>query len=99
LRRHHNNKGEWQVRSGRTRQDVRRIAKKLHIHYQGETSMPVINMYKENPTMTLNPEERFPFSFGQKKAQLIVDNIEAIKLFAQDPEKAKQLYAGFKKEG
>ncbi|NBP30337.1 MAG: hypothetical protein EBV23_12325, partial [Flavobacteriia bacterium] len=37
--------------------------------------------YKGHKTITLNPEARYPFTFGLAKALLIVQNIEAIQKF------------------
>jgi len=42
---------------------------------------PAIDFYQGQPTLCLNPEARYKFSFGVKKAQMILDNIEAIKAF------------------
>ncbi|MBD3312022.1 hypothetical protein GF352_01025 [archaeon] len=33
------------------------------------------------------PEDNYPFKFGKSKAQLIVDNADAIKAFAAEEEK------------
>lgn len=43
----------------------------------------VIGSYKGNPTITLGPEGRYPFTFGLWKAKLILENIEAIKAFVE----------------
>lgn len=41
--------------------------------------------YKGNKMIKLLDEEgKWPFSFGKKKAQLIVDNYDEIKKFAQE---------------
>ena len=42
--------------------------------------------YKGNKMIVLKrtAEDNFPFSFGKKKAQLIVENYEAIKKFAEE---------------
>lgn len=51
--------------------------------------------FKGNPMLVLSQaaDDRFPFQFGLKKAKLILDHIEEIKLFvekhAQDPSKDK----------
>jgi len=42
--------------------------------YQGK---PVLQLFRSE-------EDRFPFSFGQAKAKLIVDNLEEIKKFAAE---------------
>ena len=43
--------------------------------------MPEITEYKENKLITLNPGEKYPFSFGLSKAKMILANIDAIKIF------------------
>lgn len=47
--------------------------------------MVEIGEWKGNPTITLNPEaDKFHrFSFGLRKAQLILDNLEEIRLFVE----------------
>jgi hypothetical protein len=42
--------------------------------------------YKGNKIMVIKRDEndRFPFSFGKNKAKIIVENIEAIKNFADE---------------
>ena len=42
---------------------------------------PVIGEYKGKPVITLNPESRFPFTFGMSKAKLIVKHYDAIVRF------------------
>ncbi|HPI73071.1 MAG TPA: hypothetical protein PK843_06945 [bacterium] len=42
---------------------------------------PVIGEYKGNPVITLNPGERFPFTFGVSKARLILQHLEDIRAF------------------
>lgn len=39
--------------------------------------------YKGNPMLVIkqNPEDKFPFQFGVKKAKLILEQIEAIRQF------------------
>jgi len=32
-----------------------------------------------------DPTGKYPFSFGKKKARLIMENVEAIKKFAEEP--------------
>ena len=54
--------------------------------------MPVeYSEYKGNKLIVLrrNPEDKYPFQFGKTKAKLIVENIEAIKAFAQEGDSAK----------
>lgn len=51
--------------------------------------MPVkIGSFKGHATISLNPESRFPFTFGVEKAKLILENLDAIKAFVgkQSPE-------------
>lgn len=40
-----------------------------------------ITEYKGKPTLTLNPNDSYPFSFQMAKAKMIVENIDAIKAF------------------
>jgi len=49
--------------------------------------MPVeIEEYNSNPVIVLKRDENdaYPFRFGLRKAQLIVENIDAIKKFVKD---------------
>jgi len=49
--------------------------------------MPVdIEEYNGNPVIVLKRDENdaYPFRFGLRKAQLIVENIDAIKKFVKD---------------
>ena len=48
-----------------------------------EKTKPIVSEYKGNPILTLNPDSRYPFSFGLSKAKLIVENLEEIKIFIQ----------------
>lgn len=46
-----------------------------------------IGSFKGNPTISLDADSKYPFSFGVKKARLVVQHIEAIKAFvAAHPE-------------
>lgn len=45
--------------------------------------MPEITEYKDNKLITLNPGEKYPFSFGLGKAKMILANIDAIKIFVE----------------
>jgi hypothetical protein len=38
--------------------------------------------YKGRPTLTLNPDAKFPFTFGAVKAKLILENLDAIREFS-----------------
>ena len=42
--------------------------------------------FKGNKIITLkrNADDKYPFSFGKAKAKLILENLEAIKQFAED---------------
>jgi hypothetical protein len=42
--------------------------------------------FKGNKTISLkrNPDDKFSFTFGMSKAQLIVENFDAIKKFVED---------------
>jgi len=57
--------------------------------YQRQEVQPIekafVSEYKGNPTCTIPVgDKRLPFSFGARKAQAIVDNIEFIRMFAHD---------------
>ncbi len=45
--------------------------------------MPEIQEFKGNKIICLNPESKFPFSFGVAKAKLILENLDAIKKFVE----------------
>ena len=45
--------------------------------------MPELQEYKGNKLICLNPGAKFPFSFGMGKAKMILENIEAIKIFVE----------------
>jgi len=47
---------------------------------QNETQ-PVITDFKGNPMLTLNPDSKYPFSFGLGKARLVLEHSEAIQKF------------------
>jgi hypothetical protein len=40
--------------------------------------------YKGNRLIVLDSEGKYPFSFGKKKAQLVVEHFAAIKAFAEE---------------
>jgi len=44
---------------------------------------PQIGEYKGNPVITLNPGERYPFTFGVAKAKLVLQHLEAIQSFVE----------------
>ena len=47
--------------------------------------------YQGKPILILKrtPDDKYPFSFGVSKARMIVENIEEIKKFVDENEKAK----------
>lgn len=45
--------------------------------------MADIQEFKGNKVLCLNPEDKFPFTFGLNKAKLILENIEVIKKFVE----------------
>ena len=51
-----------------------------------EESGPVVKEYKGHPILVLNPDSRFPFSFGLGKAKLIIEHLETIKEFIANQE-------------
>ncbi|MBN1540939.1 hypothetical protein JW992_02255 [candidate division KSB1 bacterium] len=48
---------------------------------------PVTGEYKGNPVITLNPNSRYPFTFGLAKAKMIIDYLEEIRNFVQEHDK------------
>jgi len=46
--------------------------------------------YKGKPTLTLNADSKWPFSFGLGKAKAIVEAIEIIKAFVAKHDKPKE---------
>ncbi|HNR68634.1 MAG TPA: hypothetical protein PKN04_11930 [bacterium] len=51
---------------------------------------PIIGEFKGNPVITLNPNSRFPFSFGLAKAKLILQYLPEIRRFIEDHDKSSQ---------
>ena len=49
--------------------------------------VPKIDMYKGNPVLVLNPEDKYVFSFGLTKAKLILQNLDVIKAFVEANDK------------
>ena len=50
----------------------------------------VLGSFKNNPTITLDPGSKYPFSFGVEKAHMIVECFAEIKAFAEaNPRKPK----------
>ncbi len=50
---------------------------------------PQVGEYKGNPILTLNPGERYPFSFGLAKARMILTHLDDIKSFVLQYSKEK----------
>ncbi|HNY91236.1 MAG TPA: hypothetical protein PKJ13_03375 [bacterium] len=50
---------------------------------------PVVGEFKGNPILTLNPDERYPFSFGLSKARLILAHLDDIRAFVEQYSKGK----------
>lgn len=50
---------------------------------------PQRSVFKGKQILTLNPESKFPFTFGPAKAKMIVDNFDAIKSFYNDTKDEK----------
>ncbi|HPG40930.1 MAG TPA: hypothetical protein PLP19_18105 [bacterium] len=48
---------------------------------------PTESEYKGKPILTLNPEDRYPFSFGVTKAKLILQYLDEIKAFIEKYDK------------
>ena len=46
--------------------------------------VPKTETYKGHELLVLNPNEKFPFKFGAKKAQMILDNLDHIREFASE---------------
>lgn len=45
--------------------------------------MAEIQEFKGNKVLNLNPESKFPFSFGLAKAKLVLENLDVIKKFVE----------------
>lgn len=52
--------------------------------------MAEVSEYKGNKVLVLNPEEKYPFSFGLAKAKLILENIQEIERFYNDHKKPEK---------
>ena len=52
-----------------------------------QKTQPVVEEFKGNKVLVLNPGSKFPFSFGVGKAKVILENIEAIKKFVAEYDK------------
>jgi hypothetical protein len=57
------------------------------VELEEKTNKPVVGEFKGNPILTLNPDERYPFSFGLSKAKLILAHIEDIRAFVEQHNK------------
>lgn len=51
-------------------------------------SFAEISEYKGNPVLTLknDPDDRYPFTFGVKKAKLLLEHLDDIRKFVADHE-------------
>jgi len=52
-----------------------------------EAQGPIVDEYKGNKILILNPGSRFPFSFGLGKAKMIMQNLDAIRKFIEQYDK------------
>jgi hypothetical protein len=52
-----------------------------------KSNVPEIGEYKGRPVITLNPGERYPFTFGLAKAKLILQHIDDIRVFVEKYDK------------
>lgn len=48
---------------------------------------PIVDEFKGNKVLVINPGSKYPFSFGVGKAKLILEHLEAIKKFVQEYDK------------
>jgi hypothetical protein len=48
---------------------------------------PIVDEYKGNKILVLNPGSKFPFSFGLAKAKLVLQHLDAIRQFVQEFDK------------
>jgi hypothetical protein len=53
------------------------------VDQEEKLNKPVLGEFKGNPILTLNPDERYPFSFGLSKAKLILAHIDDIRAFVE----------------
>lgn len=49
----------------------------------GEVKPPEVTEYKGNNMLSIHPDSKWPFSFGLKKAQMILDNLPYIQAFVK----------------
>jgi hypothetical protein len=47
-----------------------------------KSAAPAEREYNGHPVLTLNPDSRFPFTFGPAKAEMILEHLETIRAFA-----------------
>lgn len=52
-----------------------------------ENSEPIVQEFKGNKILVLNPDSQYKFSFGLSKAKLILDKIEFIRKFVDENSK------------
>jgi len=45
---------------------------------------PKMGIYKGHVVLTLNPDQKFPFTFGLNKARMILNYIDVIQKFVSD---------------
>ena len=53
--------------------------------------IPKTEEYKGHELLVLNPDSKFPFKFGAKKAELILENINHIKDYVTEQAKEKEV--------
>jgi len=62
----------------------------LKVDQEERLNKPVVGEFKGNPVLTLNPDERYPFSFGVSKAKLILAHLDDIRAFVDQYSKNKE---------
>ena len=52
---------------------------------KADTGTATLGMYQGKPVLSLfrSEQDRFPFTFGEQKAKLILSNLQAIRAFVQ----------------
>jgi len=53
----------------------------IQIGRKNQMSKPSIEQYQGQPTLCLNPEARYKFSFGLQKAKMILEHLAEIQAF------------------
>lgn len=51
------------------------------------TGAPEISEYKGRPVITLNPGDRYTFTFGLNKAKMILQHLDEIRTFVEKYDK------------